>query len=412
MPECQNAPVYWTKDILGNPMLAEHNILLYENITTGDLMGLTYVKDLKTIEEIASKEKEHMRIVSALSKDYYSVYHINLDNGSFELVGMDNYIDYVNSIGNELAARDTFDASFGAYIDKVIVPEDSDRVNAILNINSMRKLLKDNAELTDTFNAVEEGKSHTYQYRLLRLGESDSNLNEAVLAFRIIDDAVARDKEQQAILADALNAAEHANRAKTTFLNNMSHDIRIPMNAIIGFTALAASHIDDKEIVKDYLSKIQTSSSHLLSLINDVLDMSRIEYGKVKIDEQAVHLPDILHALRTIILSDMNSKQLGFLMDTVDVINEDIICDKLRFTQVLLNLISNAMKFTKPGGFVSVRVVQKNDAPAGYASYEFHVKDSGIGMSNEFMEHVFDPFERENTVTVSGIQGTGLGLAT
>lgn len=402
---------YWTKDVLGNPMLAEQNILLYEDITTGDLMGMAYVKDLKPIEEIASKEKEHMSIISALSKDYYSVYHINLDNGSFELIRMDNYIDYVNNVGNELASRDTFDVSFGAYIDKVIVPEDSERVKAILNINSMRKLLKDNSELTDTFNAVEEGKSHTYQYRLLRLGEADGNLNDAVLAFRIIDDAVSRDKEQQAILADALNAAEHANRAKTTFLNNMSHDIRTPMNAIIGFTALAASHIDDKEIVRDYLSKIQTSSSHLLSLINDVLDMSRIESGKVKIDEQAVHLPDILHDLRTIILSDMNSKQLEFLMDTVDVINEDIICDKLRLTQVLLNLISNAIKFTKPGGLVSVRVVQKNNAPAGYANYEFHVKDSGIGMSNEFVEHVFEPFERENTVTVSGIQGSGLGLA-
>ena len=186
--------VYWTNDVLGNPMLAEQSILLYEDITTGDLMGLTYIKDLKSLEEITAKEKEHMRIISALSKDYYSVYHINLTNGRFELVGMDTYVDYVSSMGSELAARDTFDISFVEYISGVIVPEDLDRIKAILNIKSMRNLLRYNTELTDTFHAVEEGRYHTYQYRLLRLCEGEGDPNEAVLAFRIIDDAVARDK--------------------------------------------------------------------------------------------------------------------------------------------------------------------------------------------------------------------------
>ena len=216
---------------------------------------------------------------------------------------------------------------------------------------------------------------------------------------------------QRADLQDALDAAQHANRAKTTFLNNMSHDIRTPMNAIIGFTSLAAAHIDNKEQVRDYLTKIATSSNHLLSLINDVLDMSRIESGKVKIEEKESSLPEILHDLKTIVQADIMSKQLDFYIDTVDVVNEHVLCDRLRLNQILLNLLSNAMKFTKPGGMVSVRILQKKNAPEGYAAYEFQIKDTGIGMSPEFLKHVFDPFERERTSTVSGIQGTGLGMA-
>ena len=232
--------------------------------------------------------------------------------------------------------------------------------------------------------------------------------------FLDVDDAkrMAEQLERQKIdLQDALAAAQHANRAKTTFLNNMSHDIRTPMNAIIGFTSLAAAHIDNTEQVQDYLAKITTSSNHLLSLINDVLDMSRIESGKVKIEEKETSLPEIMHDLKTIVQADIASKQLEFYIDTADVVNEHVLCDKLRLNQVLLNLLSNAMKFTMPGGIVSVRVLQKGAAAEGRASYEFQVKDTGIGMSQEFLTHVFDPFERERTSTVSGIQGTGLGMA-
>ena len=221
----------------------------------------------------------------------------------------------------------------------------------------------------------------------------------------------ARLEAQRADLEDALAAAQHANRAKTTFLNNMSHDIRTPMNAIIGFTSLAAAHIDNTEQVKDYLTKIATSSNHLLSLINDVLDMSRIESGKVKIEEKECSIPEILHDLKTIVQADIMSKQLDFYIDTVDVINEHVMCDRLRLNQILLNLLSNAMKFTKPGGMVSVRILQKRNAPEGYADYEFQVKDTGIGMSPEFLKNVFEPFERERASTISGIQGTGLGMA-
>lgn len=233
------------------------------------------------------------------------------------------------------------------------------------------------------------------------------------MAFSLILIGMALTKEyrQRELLVDALNAAERANRAKTTFLNNMSHDIRTSMNAIIGFTALAAAHVDEPELVQDYLAKISTSGQHLLSLINDVLDMSRIESRRVKIEEKEVHLPDVMHDLRTIVNANIVSKNIEFFIDAVDVDNKDILCDKLRLNQVLLNLLSNAVKYTKNGGQIIVRIIQKPGFSNGYATYEFHVKDNGIGMSKEFQKHLFEAFTREESATVSGIQGTGLGMA-
>ena len=227
----------------------------------------------------------------------------------------------------------------------------------------------------------------------------------------LIDMALTKEYRQRELLVDALNAAERANRAKTTFLNNMSHDIRTSMNAIIGFTALAAAHVDEPELVQDYLTKISTSGQHLLSLINDVLDMSRIESGRVKIEEKEVHLPDVMHDLRTIVNANIVSKNIEFFIDAVDVDNEDILCDKLRLNQVLLNLLSNAVKYTKNGGQIIVHIIQKPGFSNGYATYEFHVKDNGIGMSKEFQKHLFEAITREESATVSGIQGTGLGMA-
>ena len=217
--------------------------------------------------------------------------------------------------------------------------------------------------------------------------------------------------ESQKALSDALIVAEHANNAKTAFLNSMSHDIRTPMNAIVGFTALAASHLDNKEQVQDYLGKISVSSQHLLSLINDVLDMSRIESGKMTIEETNVHLPDMIHDLRTIIQSNIASKQMELFIDTQDVMHEDIITDKLRLNQVLLNILTNAIKFTPAGGTISFRVIEKPLSSPGLTSFEFRIKDNGIGMSKEFQKTIFDAFTRERTSTVSGIQGTGLGMA-
>ena len=209
----------------------------------------------------------------------------------------------------------------------------------------------------------------------------------------------------------AVQRETKANLAKREFLFNMSHDIRTPMNAIIGFTALAQTHIDDRGQVEDYLKKISVSSQHLLSLINDVLDMSRIESGKVTLEAKPVHLPELVHELRDIIQAIVSKKDLSLTLDTVGVENEDVIADPLRLEQILINVLANAVKFTPDGGQIGLWIVQKDTAPAGYADFEFHIKDNGIGMSEEFQKHIFEQFARERTSTVSKIQGTGLGLA-
>ena len=218
-------------------------------------------------------------------------------------------------------------------------------------------------------------------------------------------------QELNAKLQVTVEKAESANRAKSTFLSNMSHDIRTPMNAIIGFTTLALSNIDDTDRVKDYLGKTLASSNHLLSLINDVLDMSRIESGKIHLEEVEVNLSDVLHDLKTIVSGQIYAKQLELYMDAMDVTDEDVYCDKTRLNQILLNLLSNAIKFTPAGGTVSVRVRQLAGKVRGCGQYEFRIKDNGIGMSQEFAQKIFEPFERERTSTVSRIQGTGLGMA-
>lgn len=220
-----------------------------------------------------------------------------------------------------------------------------------------------------------------------------------------------QEMEYQEQLKQALDMAHSANRAKTTFLNNMSHDIRTPMNAIIGFTGMAAKYVEDPVKTQEYLEKINNASRHLLSLINDVLDMSRIESGKVTINEDKENLPDIMHSLRDIIMADINNKKQELYIDTVGVEDENIICDRLRLNQVLLNLVSNSVKYTGPGGTIAIRISQLRRDADGYGTYEFRVKDNGIGMDQEFLKTIFDPFTRAKSSTTSGVQGTGLGMA-
>ena len=266
--------------------------------------------------------------------------------------------------------------------------------------------------------AVNEQREWDFEYIHQKTGEHrwfhviamGSNVEGRTKYILVMSDRTADKKINQA-LSEAVRAAETANRAKSTFLSNMSHDIRTPMNAIIGFTTLAVSNMDDKERVQDYLSKILASGNHLLSLINDILDMSRIESGKIHLEETETNLSDVLHDLKTIVSGQIHAKQLELYMDAMDVTDEDVYCDKTRLNQVLLNLLSNAIKFTPAGGTVSVRLRQLPGTRKDREQYEIRVKDNGIGMSPEFAKKMFDPFERERSSTVSRIQGTGLGMA-
>ena len=355
-------------------------------------------------EKETQHQLEQMDIVRALSSDFTEITQVDLErNTSIPFKSRGEMVD------EDRRKVHPYAETWAWIIRKHVHPSEQEAFEKKISAAALEEAFKTADTLVIPFRATLDGNGYQhYQVKLVAAGHDRHHL---ILGIRGADAEVRAEEERRKLLQDALAAAEHANRAKTTFLNNMSHDIRTPMNAIIGFTALAAAHIDNKQQVADYLGKISVSSEHLLSLINDVLDMSRIESGKVKIEEKEVHLPDILHDLRTIIQANVHAKQLELYIDTVDVVHEDIICDKLRLNQILLNLISNAVKFTKPGGMLSIRVIEKHGAPNGYASYEFRVKDSGIGISKEFQKHIFEAFTREQTSTVSGIQGTGLGMA-
>ena len=377
----------------------------------GLLVWLRWKEKILEASERSNKDlEEQLAIVDALSRDYLNVYAVNTRENTAKVIKLEGYI--TSGLEKDLQKVFPYTPLVEQYIKERVYPEDQQELLEALSIDRVAEKLASDMEYRGTYRILIDETIHNFQYTYIKVEGKDSQEGFTVLAgFRNIDEIVHKEQEQKQALEEALAQAQHASRAKTTFLNNMSHDIRTPMNAIIGFTTLAASHLENGESMRNYLNKIMTSSKHLLSLINDVLDMSRIESGKVRINEEEVSLPEIMHDLKTIVQSDIKAKQFEFYIDTLDVTNETIICDKLRLNQVLLNILSNSMKYTKAGGTVSVRIIQKDSEPDGYATYQFRIKDNGIGMSEEFLKHLFEPFEREQTSTVSGIQGTGLGLA-
>lgn len=347
-------------------------------------------------QESIMREQKRLQIINALGQAYSIILLLNIKKNMLEV------IKFSDGVGHNIRKEDLSNALRKEYIENMIAPSFQKNYMAFTDISTMESRLKEH----DSISCISQTIKGAWMRSMIVPQKCDEkgNLSTVLLAISDVTEEKEHELEQDRILRNALSSAEHANRAKTAFLNNMSHDIRTPMNAIIGFTSLAAEHLDDREIIRDYLEKISTSGKHLLSLINDVLDMSRIESGSVKIEKTNVYLPDVLEDLKTIILESVHAKQQ-------DVVHEDIITDKLRLTQVLLNIISNAVKFTPVGGTIHILVEEKASQKAGYAVYSFCIKDNGIGMSKEFQEHVFDSFARERTVTESGITGTGLGMA-
>lgn len=354
------------------------------------------------------KERRHIELIQALSTDYSIVCFYDLDTDCGSSLRIDESIRQL--YGDIFTEAMSFKDSMEQYIQEFVYEEDAEMLRQSFSGENLKKELSEKKTYYVNFRTLRGGEMKYFQLKVVRAGVWGA-VHGIVLGLRSVDEEIRNEMEKKNLLQDALLQANRASKAKSVFLSNMSHDIRTPMNAIVGFTALAITHIDRPDQVEEYLKKIMTSGNHLLSLINDVLDMSRIESGKMHLDEKPCSLPDILHGLRSIVQSDIHAKQLELYIDTVDVLDEDIYCDKLRLNQVLLNLLSNAVKYTPPGGIISMRVMEKARASAEYANYEFHIKDTGIGMSAEFVSHIFEPFEREKNSTISGIQGTGLGMA-
>ncbi|MCM1387995.1 MAG: response regulator [Bacillus sp. (in: Bacteria)] len=296
---------------------------------------------------------------------------------------------------------------------RFVLTDSKDEYDAVVNIEKLKQRFEQGeAEVTvDYWGGVPDMAPMCVRQSFIMTRDEQTEDIMVMVVSRDITTQVQKQREQTQALQDALLQAQHANNAKTTFLSNMSHDIRTPMNAIIGFTTIAVSHIDNKSQVLDCLQKVLSSSNHLLSLINDILDMSRIESGKLQIKEQECNISDLTHNLVNIIQPQVKAKQLELFIDTFDVANEDVVADSLKLSQIFVNLLSNAVKYTPAGGTVSFRIQQQTTFHRGYGDYVFIVKDNGIGMTPGFVEHIFEPFEREESTTRTGIEGTGLGMA-
>ena len=371
-----------------------------------DISFWVFVND--NLDEKNKRLEKQRKAIYGLAREYSSVWLIDHKTliGTLIQSDQDSEAMKVGFIHND--ASYNYQDKIRAYADLYVCDEFKEEFIKKTDANNIFKEIELNTTYRVVYKRLYGGEEEYYQLDFTKV---DAVSKDFIMAFKNVNAEYLEEKEKNEALQLALTAAEYANEAKTKFLNSISHDIRTPMNAIIGFTALARRDIENQEKVKEYLKKITTSSDHLLSLINDVLDMSRIESGKMKIEENEVHLPDVFNDIRTIMQPDIKAHGIDLFFDTLDVKNEDVICDRLRLNQVMINLLNNAIKFSKPGGIISVRLIQKPNAPKGYADYEIHVKDNGIGMSKDFQEHVFEAFAREETSTVSRIQGSGLGMA-
>lgn len=395
---------YRVKHKNGEVLHVMGSIKLYEE--NGELYCQRFLVDC-TEQKLQEKknERRQMELIQALSRDFSLVCFIEPETGAMIPIRTDNLkssIAFDNNI--------SYTESMEEYVQDVVYEEDREMMRQFASLDTLKAKLAGGKMFSINYRKYANNQIVYFQMKAVSAKTDDSGVG-IVLGFRSVDADMRREMEQNTLLESALSQANRASKAKSVFLSNMSHDIRTPMNAIVGFTNLAITHQDNPEQVTEYLKKIQTSGNHLLSLINDILDMSHIESGKIQLDEKPCSLPDILYSLRNILQADIHAKQLELQIDTVDVVDENIYCDKLRLNQVLLNLLSNSVKYTGAGGTVSMRITEKAGAPAGYAIYEFLIRDTGIGMSSEFVAHIFEPFERERNSTISKIQGTGLGMS-
>ncbi len=379
-----------------------------ENRLYSFLMDVTDEYEKTMLVQSQQRDLSQLETINVLAMDYSYVFFNDLDTGRTEMLSVSDKKVVEGLYGKKKLFP--FTDTIETYAYKFVYKDDLKEFIEATSEVVVRKELSEHDDYVYYFRSVIEGEPKFRQVKFTRYNKKADTF-QILVGFKDIDEQMRKEQEQKALLADALAQAEYANKAKSQFLNSMSHDIRTPMNAIMGYTALATTHIDNKERVLDYLTKVSHASSHLLSLINDVLDMSRIESGKMHIDEQEASLADIIHDIRSIIQSDIQARQLEFFVDIMDVTEEHIFCDKLRLNQVLLNLLSNAIKFTAPGGMISLRIIQKSISETGIVTYEFRVKDTGIGMSKKFLAEIFEPFTRARTSTASNIPGTGLGMA-
>ena len=395
---------------------------------------------LLTVEKINAALREEMKISSALSQEYSSLFKIDARTGKMSLYRTDG-IGIDPQLLSRLMEAGDYETVLSRYIDSFVVPEDRPRLREMSRLSVLMEQVPEVGLYRLGYRRIMNGVSSYYEMNVVRTVDQDGEITfilglrdidaemrrqlrqtqvafvhdrdgalAAVIGTRSVDDLIRKERQQEMALKAAFDVAEAANKAKTDFLSNMSHDIRTPMNGIIGMTAIAAAHIDDRERVQDSLQKITSASKHLLSLINEVLDMSKIESGKVDLLEEEFNLSDLIDNLLSMTSAQIGAHRHELSVNISGVMHEAVVGDSLRIQKVFTNLMGNAVKFTPDGGKIQLSITEKPCAQAKVGCFEFVFEDNGIGMRKEFIERIFEPFSRAEDERVSRIQGTGLGM--
>ena len=367
-------------------------------------LGFSVIDDVYRAE-LEAKRRE--ALITGLGDDYEAILFVNLDEQTIEPIRMSEVYLSRNTIFHSKAS---FEETLSSMLANII-DEDKPAVRKALSAQNITTTFETEKAFYHNYR-IRSGKDIIY-YQMKVIKTPDWNTDHTLLlGVHSLDDLTRKIITQQKELDAALAKAESANKAKTSFLFNMSHDIRTPMNAIIGFTLMAKKHLGQTRKVADCLNKVTTASNHLLSLINDVLDMSRIESGKITIEEMPVNLVNCFNDLNNMIKNSADEKNITFttVLDP-SIVHHNIYADELRVNRILINLLNNAIKYTNIGGSVSCTVRELSSPKNDYCRLEFIIRDNGIGMSEDFQNHLFEPFSREKSSTVSGITGTGLGMS-
>ncbi len=360
-------------------------------------------------EELEFENSRQMEMIQSLAGDYENCYYVDLEAGVFDILRMSDYMDKRFRRSFELFFNNDYEKAYHSFVDRDVAPQDKNILMDLMSAENVIHHLKEKDSYSVRF--MSRGEDGELIHSMLKWVKVSNDPSKVILGQANVEEEFKENERQKKFLEDALDQARHANEAKSMFLSNMSHDIRTPMNAIIGYTEIAQAHVDDEKKVAECLSKIMVASKHLLDLLNNVLDMSRIESGRARLLEEDYRISELIHDIWTIEGGAIQDKNINYSIDLSELKDDAVVCDKLRMKQMLLNFVSNAVKYTPYGGDISIVVSQKKAVLTDYSRYEVRIKDSGIGMSEEFQKRLFMPFEREQSTTQSGIEGTGLGMS-
>lgn len=417
MCDRKEARIIYERSPLGTPMEITVTKKVWENTSALVITAALHKEPdslIYNMEKVVRgmNDKEYRCIINSLSSLYFATYYVDLEKGSFRIVTQRDVV------GDILGKKADYNEGLSAYSYNFVHPDSREEYMKQMSLKRLRETLDEE----HPFVAVE--------YRRMKKGTGDMPVDDGwVRATMILSEYrdgkatkalfVAQDvteikrKEdlEHRMLKEACYAANRANASKSEFLSRMSHDIRTPMNAIIGMTTIASSHLDDRERILDCLHKITVSSKHLLALINEVLDMSKIESGKIDLSEEEFNLSDLIQNLFTMIRPNIQAKNHKLELNIAKVEHEDVVGDVMRLQQVFMNILGNSVKYTPPGGTLELEITEKESQIFGYGCYEFVFRDNGIGMSEEFVRKIFEPFSRAEDSRISKIEGTGLGMA-